>query len=133
MFSRYPPSLIQCALRGSLSNLRAGREAFQKVGERIKETNFSSGLHELALIIDGPSDEVLNRQWIEGGSKGYVRPLSLKAWTPEEFGKMVGGDLSHPRPMSEAGAGSERSGTRSSRGAPRPVWATTPGGAVPRD
>ncbi|MDE1822011.1 MAG: GYD domain-containing protein [Euryarchaeota archaeon] len=71
--------------------LQASREAFQKVGAKIKDAWFTMGPHDLVVVIDAPNDDVFNRLMIDVGSKGYIRTLSLKAWTPEEFGKVVGG------------------------------------------
>lgn len=79
------------AHKDAAKRLQASREAWQKAGAKIKDAYFTMGPYDIMVVIEAPSDEVFNRLMLEVGSKGFMRSLSMKAWTEAEFTKMVHG------------------------------------------
>lgn len=49
------------------------------------------GPHDLVIVVEAPNDEAFNRFMLETGSQGNIRSLSMRAYSSEEYTKMVGG------------------------------------------
>ena len=77
-------------VKDSPSRLDAGREAFKKLGVEIKDTYLTMGRYDLVCIIEGPNDEAVARALLTLGSQGNVQTETLKAWTEDEYRKIVG-------------------------------------------
>lgn len=74
----------------SVESLQKDRKAFEAKGVRIKDAYYTMGPHDMVIVVEAPGDEVFNGLMLELGAQGNVRTLSMKAWTPEEFARMVG-------------------------------------------
>jgi uncharacterized protein with GYD domain len=77
-------------VKDSPSRLDAGREAFKKLGVEIKDTYLTMGRYDLVCVIEGPDDEAVARALLTLGSQGNVKTETLKAWTEDEYRKIVG-------------------------------------------
>jgi uncharacterized protein with GYD domain len=77
-------------VKDSPSRLDAGREAFKKFGVEIKDTYLTMGRYDLVCVIEGPNDEAVARALLTLGSQGNVQTETLKAWTEDEYRKIVG-------------------------------------------
>jgi len=77
-------------VKDSPKRLDAGREAFKKLGVEIKDTYLTMGRYDLVCVIEGPNDETVARALLSLGSQGNVQTETLKAWTEDEFRKIVG-------------------------------------------
>jgi uncharacterized protein with GYD domain len=77
-------------VKDSPSRLDAGREAFKKLGVEIKDTYLTMGRYDLVCVIEGPNDEAVARALLTLGSQGNVQTETLKAWTEDEYRKIVG-------------------------------------------
>jgi uncharacterized protein with GYD domain len=78
------------AIQGSPGRLDAGRQAFKQAGIEIKETYLTMGRYDLVCVIEAPDDETYARGMLGLGSQGNVSTETLKAFTEDEFRKIVG-------------------------------------------
>lgn len=77
-------------VKDSPSRLDAGREAFSKFGVEIKDTYLTMGRYDLVCVIEGPNDEAVARALLTLGSQGNVQTETLKAWTENDYRKILG-------------------------------------------
>jgi uncharacterized protein with GYD domain len=77
-------------VKDSPKRLDAGREAFKKLGVEIKDTYLTMGRYDLVCVIEGPDDDAVARALLTLGSQGNVQTETLKAWTEDDFRKIVG-------------------------------------------
>lgn len=77
-------------VKDSPSRLDAGREAFKKLGVEIKDTYLTMGRYDLVCVIEGPNDEAVASALLTLGSQGNVQTETLKAWTEDDYRKIVG-------------------------------------------
>lgn len=77
------------AIKGSPARLDAGRQAFKNAGMEIKETYVTMGRYDLVCMIDAPDDETYAKGMLGLGSQGNVSTETLKAFTEDQFRKIV--------------------------------------------
>ena len=73
----------------SAKRLDAGRKAFKKMGVEIKDTYLTMGRYDLVCVIDAPDDETYAKGMLGLGSQGNVSTETLKAFSEDEFRKIV--------------------------------------------
>ncbi len=76
-------------VKDSPKRLDAGRKAFKKLGVEIKDTYLTMGRYDLVCVIEGPDDETVAQALLSLGSQGNVHTETLKAWTEDEFRKII--------------------------------------------
>jgi len=76
--------------KDSPSRLDAGREAFKKAGMEIKDTYLTMGRYDLVCVIEAPDDETYAKGILGLGSQGNVSTETLKAFTEDQYRKIVG-------------------------------------------
>ena len=77
-------------IKDSPKRLDAGRKAFKNAGAEIKETYLTMGRYDLVCIIDAPDDETVARLLLELGSQGNVQTETLKAFSEDQYRKILG-------------------------------------------
>lgn len=77
------------AIKGSPARLDAGRQAFKKLGVDIKDTYVTMGRYDLVCLIDAPDDETYAKAMLSLGSQGNVSTETLKAFSEDQFRKIV--------------------------------------------
>jgi uncharacterized protein with GYD domain len=60
----------------------------RKLGGKL-DVHYTMGEYDAVATVEMPSDEAYNRFTLATGALGNVRTKSLKAWTLEEFQKMI--------------------------------------------
>ena len=78
------------AIEGSPARLDAGRAAFKQMGVEIKDTYLTMGRYDLVCVIDAPDDETYARAMLTLGSQGNVSTETLKAFSEDQYRKIVG-------------------------------------------
>src|SRR6185295_3354536 len=78
------------AIQGSPARLDAGRKAFKQAGMDIKEAYLTMGRYDLVCMIDAPDDETLAQGMLSLGSQGNVSTETLRAFTEDQYRKIVG-------------------------------------------
>ena len=78
-------------VKESPKRLDAAKQLVQSLGGEIKTVYMTQGNFDLALVIEMPTDEKLASFVLKLGSYGNVRTTTLKAYTEEEYRKIIGG------------------------------------------
>ncbi len=76
-------------LKDSPKNIAKAKEAVEAVGGKWIGFYLTMGEYDFVAIADFPSDEVGMTYLLALGTEGNVRTTTLRAFTEEEFQKMV--------------------------------------------
>ena len=77
-------------VKDSPARLDAGREKFKQLGVQIKDTYLTMGRYDLVSIVEAPDDETYARFTVELGSQGNVQTETLRAFSEDQFRKIIG-------------------------------------------
>ena len=64
-------------------------KASEKMGGKVLGVYITTGEYDLVAISEWPNDEAAAAMILAQGALGNVRTTSLKAFTPDEFAKIV--------------------------------------------
>jgi uncharacterized protein with GYD domain len=78
-------------IKDSPSRLDAAKKTFQSAGVKVTSFFMLMGQYDMALIVDAPDDATLARISLTLASKGGVRTETLRAFTEEEYRKIISG------------------------------------------
>ena len=78
------------AVKESPSRLDAGREEFKKAGIQMKNAYLTMGRYDLVCIIEAPDDATYAKGMLTLGSQGNVSTETLKAFSEDEYRKIIG-------------------------------------------
>jgi uncharacterized protein with GYD domain len=68
---------------------QAAQELAKKCGCEFKQVYLTSGDHDLMLVVEAPSGDAIAKFALAQGATGNVRSKTARAWTREEFMKIV--------------------------------------------
>lgn len=68
---------------------QVARELAKKVGVEIKQVYLTSGVSDLVVFVDAPNGDNVAKFALALSSMGNVRTRTARAWTQEEFQKLV--------------------------------------------
>jgi len=85
---RYTQKGIE-GVKESPGRLDAARKAFEKVGARLKDFYLVSGQYDAVVISEAPDDATAAKVSLSLAARGNVRTETLRAFTEEEFRKIV--------------------------------------------
>jgi uncharacterized protein with GYD domain len=77
-------------VKDSSKRLDAGRKAFKKVGVKLKDTYLTMGQYDLICVLEAPDDASVAKALLTLGSQGNVQTETLKAFTEDEYRKIIG-------------------------------------------
>jgi uncharacterized protein with GYD domain len=77
------------SIKQAPSPVDAARKAFEAAGGKMKEFYLTLGQYDMVIISEFPSDEVAAKVCLTLGALGNARTESLRAFTEEEFRKLV--------------------------------------------
>jgi len=77
-------------IKDSPSRLDAGRAAFKASGIEMKDVYLTMGRYDLVCVLEAPDDETLAKGMLTLGSQGNVSTETLRAFTEDEYRKIVG-------------------------------------------
>jgi uncharacterized protein with GYD domain len=78
-------------IKDSPARLDAARKAAQAIGVEIKQFYLVMGQYDAVIIAEAPDDEAMAKLALATGSLGNVRTQTLRAFTEDEFRKIVAG------------------------------------------
>ena len=78
------------AVKESPSRLDAGRAAFKQAGIEMTDVYMTMGRYDLLCVLEAPDDETLAKGMLTLGSQGNVSSETLKAFTEDDYRKIVG-------------------------------------------
>src|SRR3954453_17551023 len=73
----------------SPSRLEAGRKAFEAAGIKMKDFYMVMGRYDMVTIAEAPDDATLARATLAVASKGYLQTETLRAFTEEQYKKIL--------------------------------------------
>jgi uncharacterized protein with GYD domain len=68
---------------------QAARELAKKVGVEIKQVYLTSGEFDLLVIVETPNGDNMAKFALALGMQGNVHTRTARAWTQDEFQKLV--------------------------------------------
>jgi uncharacterized protein with GYD domain len=78
-------------VKQSPSRLDAARKGFQAAGVTMKQFYMVMGRHDLIMVVEAPDDATLAKAMLGAASQGSVTSETCRAFTEEEYRKIVGG------------------------------------------
>jgi uncharacterized protein with GYD domain len=77
-------------VKDSPSRLDAGRAAFKAAGIEMKDVYLTMGRYDLVCMLEAPDDETLAKGVLTLGSQGNVSTETLKAFSEDQYRKIIG-------------------------------------------
>jgi len=77
-------------IKAAPQRLQEGIKAFEGMGGKVHVMVATMGEYDYVGVGEAPSDEVATAFAAALGSRGFVRTTSMRAYTPEEFGAIIG-------------------------------------------
>ena len=76
-------------IKQSPARLDAAKQAFRAIGAEIKEFYLVMGKYDIVLVVEAPDDETIAKVTLAIGSLGNVRTETLRAFTEDEYRKVI--------------------------------------------
>ena len=76
-------------VKESPDRLDAAKKAFQAAGGELKEFYLVMGKYDMVIVAEGPDDETAAKLALAVGSGGAVRTETLRAFTEDEYRKII--------------------------------------------
>jgi len=80
-------------IKESPARLDAFKQAVKSAGGTVKGWYMVMGQYDMVFIVEAPSDDVVAKAALATGSKGSVRSETLRAFTEDEYRKIIAGLL----------------------------------------
>ncbi len=78
-------------IKDSPSRLDTAKKAFASAGGKIISFHMLMGQYDIAIVVEAPDDATLARVALSLASKGGVRTETLRAFTEDEYRKIISG------------------------------------------
>lgn len=88
MLVRYTQQGIQ-NIKASPTRLDAAKKAFRAAGAELKEFYLVMGQYDIVVVAEAPDDETMAKVVLAIGSLGNVRTETLRAFTEDEYRKII--------------------------------------------
>ena len=79
------------AIKEGPARLDAAKEAYRTAGGKLKEFYLVTGKYDAVVIAEAPDDETAVKLSLAIGSRGNVRIETSRAFTEEEYRRIVAG------------------------------------------
>jgi uncharacterized protein with GYD domain len=77
-------------VKESAKRLDLGKKKLKEMGGEIKAFYLTTGPYDMLAVVDVPNDAILAAHLLWLGSQGNLRTQTVKAFTEDEFRKIVG-------------------------------------------
>ena len=77
-------------VKESPARLDAAKQAAQAMGAEIKAFYLVMGRYDMVIVAEAPDDETVAKLALATGAQGTVRTETLRAFTEEEYRKIIG-------------------------------------------
>jgi uncharacterized protein with GYD domain len=78
-------------IKQSPSRLDAARKGFEAAGVRMKDFYMVTGQYDMIAVVDAPDDVALAKAILGSTSQGSITSETCRAFTEQEYRKIVGG------------------------------------------
>ncbi len=85
---RYTQKGIE-AVKDSPARLDAAKKMFASAGVSLKGFYLTMGRYDAVAIVEAPDDATIAKLALAGGSQGFVRSEGMRAFTEDEYRKIV--------------------------------------------
>ncbi len=85
---RFTQKGIETAKEGP-ARREAAKKIFAAAGANLKEVYITMGRYDAVAIVEAPDDETMARLALAGGSQGFLRTETLRAFTDEEYRRII--------------------------------------------
>ena len=76
-------------IKDSPARLDAAKKAFKAMGAELKQWYLVMGQYDAVVVAEGPDDETVAKLALAIGSLGNVRTETLRAFTEDEYRKII--------------------------------------------
>ena len=76
-------------VRDSTKRAESLRDMAKKIGITVKETYWTLGQYDVAAIVEAPDEASVTALGLSLGALGNVRTQTLRAFSPEEMGRIL--------------------------------------------
>ena len=113
------------SIKDGPKRLDAARDRFRKAGAELKAFYLVTGQYDAIAISEAPDDATVAKLALGNASMGFIRTETLRAFTEDEYRKIIGALSYPPTPTTARSASCPRApvtvlGERSDRKGPRP-------------
>lgn len=78
-------------IKKSASRLDAARKGFEAAGARMKDFYMVTGQYDMIAVVDAPDDVTLAKAILGSTSQGNITSETCRAFTEDEYKKIIGG------------------------------------------
>jgi uncharacterized protein with GYD domain len=78
-------------VKESPSRLDAARKTFESAGVKMKDFYMVTGQYDIITVLDAPDEMALAKTILTLSSKGSITTETCRAFTEEEYRKIIGG------------------------------------------
>ena len=78
------------AIKDGPSRLDAAKKVFESAGGKLISFHLTMGRYDAIVISEFSSDEAVAKAALAGSSQGFVRTETLRAFSEDEYRKIVG-------------------------------------------
>jgi uncharacterized protein with GYD domain len=76
-------------IKEGAARLDAVKQFYKTMGAEVKAFYLTMGQYDGVVIVDAPNDETIAKLSLAGGTRGTVRTETLRAFTEEEYRKIL--------------------------------------------
>ena len=84
-------------IKESSKRLDVGRKMLKELGGEMKAFYMTQGKYDMVAIVEVPDDEVLATYVLAVASQGNFRTPTVRAYTEDEYRRILGGLLTSPQ------------------------------------
>lgn len=77
------------AVKESPTRLQAGIKAAEAAGLKVLGAYYTQGPYDLVIVSEGEDEEAATAFTLGTAAQGNVRTITMRAWTPEAFSRIV--------------------------------------------
>lgn len=71
------------------NRVKSAARIAEREGIKVLAEWWTMGPYDAVMIAEAPGDETINRFLLGAGRQGNIRTLTLRAFTPEEIGRII--------------------------------------------
>jgi uncharacterized protein with GYD domain len=95
----FPMPMFMCFLNWTDQGAKAVKEAaswyenskalVEGLGGRVVSADVTTGQYDVVVTVEMPNGDAMTKLSVALSSRGFVRTTTVRAFTPEEFGKLA--------------------------------------------